>query len=241
MGGGGAAFARRGPTRTFVQLGRIDFCVGTTPLLRFVTTHVGTPRREARPPQGAPAAAARHHRVPAHGVAALRRAREVHRRARRGDGADKEIFLAAQKTRRPTSRRPRTSTRSARSARSCSCSGCPTAPSRCWSRASGARASSASSQTDGLLPGRGRGDPRRARPHDVEVEALIRSVQSTFEIYVKLNKKVQPEVLMSVQSIDDPRQLADTIVAQPATIKLADARGCSRWTTPRSGSSASTS
>src|SRR4029079_8133266 len=38
---------------------------------------------------------------------------------------------------------------------------------------------------------------------DVEVEALIRSVQSTFEVYVKLNKKVQPEVLMSVQSIDD--------------------------------------
>src|SRR5690606_19556832 len=36
---------------------------------------------------------------------------------------------------------------------------------------------------------------------DVEVEALIRSVQSTFEMYVKLNKKVQPEVLMSVQSI----------------------------------------
>ncbi len=28
---------------------------------------------------------------------------------------------------------------------------------------------------------------------DVEVEALIRSVQSTFEVYVKLNKKVQPK------------------------------------------------
>src|SRR5690606_1419258 len=35
---------------------------------------------------------------------------------------------------------------------------------------------------------------------DVEMEALIRSVQSTFEVYVKLNKKVQPEVLMQVQS-----------------------------------------
>src|SRR3954464_14850195 len=30
----------------------------------------------------------------------------------------------------------------------------------------------------------------------VEVEALMRSVQSTFEMYVKLNKKIQPEVLM---------------------------------------------
>src|SRR4051812_48770907 len=31
---------------------------------------------------------------------------------------------------------------------------------------------------------------------NVEVEALMRSVQSTFEMYVKLNKKIQPEVLM---------------------------------------------
>ncbi len=59
----------------------------------------------------------------------------------------------------------------------------------------------------------------------VEVEALIRSVQSTFEVYVKLNKKVQPEVLMSVQSIDDPSKLSDTIAANLPTIKLADRQG----------------
>jgi ATP-dependent Lon protease len=57
---------------------------------------------------------------------------------------------------------------------------------------------------------------------DLELEALIRSVQSTFEVYVKLNKKVQPEVLMSVQSIDDPAKLSDTIAANLPTIKLAD-------------------
>ena len=57
---------------------------------------------------------------------------------------------------------------------------------------------------------------------DVELEALIRSVQSTFEVYVKLNKKVQPEVLMQVQSIDEPSKLADTIAANLPTIKLAD-------------------
>ncbi|MBN1606882.1 MAG: endopeptidase La [Polyangiaceae bacterium] len=57
---------------------------------------------------------------------------------------------------------------------------------------------------------------------DVEVEALIRSVQSTFEVYVKLNKKVQPEVLMSVQSIDQASKLSDTIAANLPTIKLAD-------------------
>src|SRR5262245_61064570 len=56
----------------------------------------------------------------------------------------------------------------------------------------------------------------------VEVEALMRSVQSTFEVYVKLNKKIQPEVLMSVQAIDDPSRLADTIIANLPTIKLAD-------------------
>jgi ATP-dependent Lon protease len=60
---------------------------------------------------------------------------------------------------------------------------------------------------------------------DVEVEALIRQVQSTFEVYVKLNKKVQPEVLMSVQSIDDPSKLSDTIAANLPTIKLADRQG----------------
>jgi ATP-dependent Lon protease len=60
---------------------------------------------------------------------------------------------------------------------------------------------------------------------DVEVEALIRSVQSTFEVYVKLNKKVQPEVLMTVQSIDDPGKLSDTIAANLPTIKLLDRQG----------------
>ena len=56
----------------------------------------------------------------------------------------------------------------------------------------------------------------------VEIEALTRSVQAAFEMYVKLNKKVQPEVLMSVQTIDDPARLSDTIVANLPTMKLTD-------------------
>src|SRR5271165_3033679 len=56
----------------------------------------------------------------------------------------------------------------------------------------------------------------------VEVEALIRSVQSAFEMYVKLNKKVQPEVLMGVGTIDDPARLSDAIVANLPTVKLSD-------------------
>jgi ATP-dependent Lon protease len=54
-----------------------------------------------------------------------------------------------------------------------------------------------------------------------EVEALIRSVNSTFETYVKLNKKIPPEMIMSVASIDEPARLADTIVAHLG-IKLED-------------------
>jgi ATP-dependent Lon protease len=56
----------------------------------------------------------------------------------------------------------------------------------------------------------------------VEIEALMRSVQAAFEMYVKLNKKVQPEVLMSVQTIDDAARLSDTIIANLPTVKLTD-------------------
>ncbi len=59
----------------------------------------------------------------------------------------------------------------------------------------------------------------------VEIEALMRSVQGTFEVYVKLNKKVQPEVLMAVQAIDDPGRLSDSIISNLPTIKLVDRQG----------------
>ncbi len=48
----------------------------------------------------------------------------------------------------------------------------------------------------------------------VEAQALIRSVKNTFETYVKLNKRIPPEILMRVSSIDNPGELADIIVAQ---------------------------
>jgi ATP-dependent Lon protease len=49
-----------------------------------------------------------------------------------------------------------------------------------------------------------------------EVQALMRSVNSTFETYAKLNKKLPPEVLMSVTSIEDASKLADTIASHLA-------------------------
>ena len=48
---------------------------------------------------------------------------------------------------------------------------------------------------------------------DSEVEALRRAVMQQFDQYVKLNKKIPPEILTSIASIDDPGRLADTIAA----------------------------
>jgi len=52
-----------------------------------------------------------------------------------------------------------------------------------------------------------------------EIEVLSRSITSRFDQYIKLNKKVPPEILNSLASIDDPGRLADTIAAHMA-IKL---------------------
>jgi ATP-dependent Lon protease len=51
---------------------------------------------------------------------------------------------------------------------------------------------------------------------EVEIEALSRSVVSEFENYVKLNKKISPEVVGSVTQIDDMSKLADTIASHLA-------------------------
>ncbi len=46
-----------------------------------------------------------------------------------------------------------------------------------------------------------------------EIEALRRAVTQQFDQYVKLNKKIPPEILTSIAGIDDPGRLADTIAA----------------------------
>ncbi len=55
----------------------------------------------------------------------------------------------------------------------------------------------------------------------VEAAALVRSVKTTFETYVKLNKRIPPEILMRVSTIENPGELADIIVAQ-LNLKLED-------------------
>ncbi len=48
---------------------------------------------------------------------------------------------------------------------------------------------------------------------DQEMEILMRTATNLFDQYVKLNKKVPPEVLTSLASIDEPARLADTMAA----------------------------
>jgi ATP-dependent Lon protease len=67
---------------------------------------------------------------------------------------------------------------------------------------------------------------------DSEVEALRRAVMQQFDQYVKLNKKIPPEILTSISSIDDAGRLADTIAAhlplklenKQAVLDLSDVR-----------------
>ncbi len=55
----------------------------------------------------------------------------------------------------------------------------------------------------------------------IEAEALARSVISEFENYVKLNKKISPEVVSAVIQIDEPSKLADTVASHLA-VKISD-------------------
>ena len=76
-------------------------------------------------------------------------------------------------------------------------------------------------------------EPQEAALKTSEVEALRRAVMQQFDQYVKLNKKIPPEILTSIASIDDPGRLADTIAAhlplkldnKQVVLELADVKG----------------
>ena len=65
----------------------------------------------------------------------------------------------------------------------------------------------------------------------VEMDALMREVHATFDLYVKLQKRIAPEILISVQGIEDGGQLADTIVVQ-LQLKLGDKQAILEMTDP---------
>ncbi|WP_439594977.1 endopeptidase La [Falsiroseomonas sp.] len=60
-----------------------------------------------------------------------------------------------------------------------------------------------------------------AKPEGRELEALARTVVAQFEQYIKLNKKIAPEVLVSINQIEEPAKLADT-VASHLNLKIAE-------------------
>src|SRR5215472_3842211 len=49
-----------------------------------------------------------------------------------------------------------------------------------------------------------------------EIEALARTAVAQFEQYIKLNKKIPPEVLVSINQIDEPAKLSDTLASHLA-------------------------
>ncbi|MBP9707667.1 MAG: endopeptidase La [Oligoflexales bacterium] len=56
----------------------------------------------------------------------------------------------------------------------------------------------------------------------VENEALVRTVKQAFDNYVRLNKRIPPEMLLSIAQVEDESKLADTLVAHLSSLKLAD-------------------
>jgi len=57
---------------------------------------------------------------------------------------------------------------------------------------------------------------------NVENEALVRTVKMAFDNYVRLNKRIPPEMLLQIASIEDESRLADTLVSHLANLKLTD-------------------
>lgn len=64
-----------------------------------------------------------------------------------------------------------------------------------------------------------------------DVEALVRVAVTAFDEYVKLNKKIPPEVSLSISSITDPARLADTIAAH-IPLKVGDKQSLLEQTNP---------
>ncbi len=57
--------------------------------------------------------------------------------------------------------------------------------------------------------------------NETEVAALLRSAQSQFEQFIKLNRKVAPEVASQISAVEEPGRFADTVAANLG-LKIAD-------------------
>lgn len=71
------------------------------------------------------------------------------------------------------------------------------------------------------------------KPSCLESEALTRAVRLAFDNYVRLNKRIPPEMLISIQQIDDESKLADTLVAHLVNLRLKQRQKLLAETDPR--------
>lgn len=61
---------------------------------------------------------------------------------------------------------------------------------------------------------------KEQQKESVEHEALLREVKVSFDSYIRVNKQVPPEMLMSINQIEDPGKLADTLITYLSGLKL---------------------
>ena len=67
----------------------------------------------------------------------------------------------------------------------------------------------------------------------MENEALTRTVKMSFDNYVRLNKRIPPEMLLSIAQIDSESKLSDTLVTHLANLKLKDKQKLLEETNPK--------
>jgi ATP-dependent Lon protease len=67
----------------------------------------------------------------------------------------------------------------------------------------------------------------------VENEAIVRTVKMAFDNYVRLNKRIPQEMVLSITGIEDESKLADTLVAHLSNLKLQDKQRLLELTDPR--------
>ncbi len=70
------------------------------------------------------------------------------------------------------------------------------------------------------------------RGKGLENEALVRTIKMAFDNYVRLNKRIPPEMLLSIASMEDESKLADTLVAHLSNLKLQDKQRLLEETNP---------
>jgi ATP-dependent Lon protease len=156
---------------------------------------------------------------PAHDRAAVRGAREVHRRAGRGDADDKQILLVAQKNASDDDPTPEHIYDIGTVGSVLQLLKLPDGTVKVL--VEGLERAQVEEYTDRRILRGTRLDHAGTDEDGEETEALARTAVTQFESYVKLNKKVPQEAVASITQIDNFAKLADTIAAHLA-IKISE-------------------